>query len=218
MGLMPERSATLTPELPEYWAEATLALSARDKVMQDLIARVPGAQFRSRGDAFISLARSITGQQISVKAAESVWQKLLLAVGEIVPGAMVQADAQLLRECGFSRQKASYLKSLAEHFLHPEFDPQRWRGMDDEAIIEELISVKGIGRWTAQMFLIFHLLRPNVLPLDDIGLVRAISLHYNRGKPVTKLKMRSLAKRWQPWCTVATWYLWRSLDPIPVEY
>jgi DNA-3-methyladenine glycosylase II len=203
---------------PSYWAEATAALTSRDNVLRVLIRNHDGPSLQSRGDAFVTLARSIIGQQISVQAAESVWQKLLESVGSLGPATIVRMDPARLRACGLSSKKSSYLIDLAEHFLDGSLEIEQWGDREDEHLIEELTKVKGIGRWTAEMFLIFFMMRPNILPIDDVGLQRAMSLHYNNGKPLSKLKMRSIGNEWQPWRTVATWYLWRSLDPIPVEY
>lgn len=203
---------------PSYWAEASSTLASKDNVLRVLIRNHDGPSLQSRGDAFVTLARSIIGQQISVQAAESVWQKLLESVGSLGPATIVRMDPARLRACGLSSKKSTYLLDLAEHFLDGSLDIENWGDRDDEQLIEELTKVKGIGRWTAEMFLIFFMMRPDILPIDDIGLQRAMSLHYNDGKPLSKLKMRSIANEWQPWRTVATWYLWRSLDPIPVEY
>lgn len=204
--------------LPSYWQEAVAELAARDRILKEIIQRYPDISPQSRGDAFGTLARSIVGQQISIKASESVWQKLLGAVPELTPASLAQAEEDMLRACGLSQRKVGYLKSLAEHFQAGKLLPEHWGEMDDEAVIAELMQVKGVGRWTAEMFLIFNLLRPDVLPLDDFGLQRALSLHYNGGEPLSKLKIRSMSQAWQPWRSVATWYLWRSLDPVPVEY
>jgi DNA-3-methyladenine glycosylase II len=204
--------------VPRYWKQATRELSARDAVIRGIAARSPGLKLRSRGDAFNTLARSIVGQQISVKAAASVWAKLSAAVSSIAPEVIYEHDADALRACGLSRSKVIYIKDLARHFVEKKFSPEQWRHMSDDELIAELVQVHGIGRWTAEMFLIFHMLRPDVLPLGDIGLQRAMNLHYNSGKPLSERKIRRISKIWSPWCSVATWYLWRSLDPIPVEY
>jgi DNA-3-methyladenine glycosylase II len=198
---------------PREWTRAKTELASRDPVMARLIALLPASRrLRPREDPFTALARSIVGQQISVKAASSVWERLLSAVPDFCPAALADAQVEALRACGLSRQKTAYLQSLAEHFHLQRLDPLRWRELDDEAVVAELTSVKGIGRWTAQMFLIFHLQRPDVLPLGDVGLQRAISLHYNRGRQATEARMRRIAQPWAPWRSVATWYLWRSLD------
>ncbi len=204
--------------VPNYWKQATRELSDQDPVIRKIAARSRGLTLRSRGDAFNTLARSIVGQQISVKAAESVWQKLIAAVPAVHPDVLHTHDIEALRACGLSRSKVVYLQDLARHFVEERLDVERWEQMSDAELITELTQVRGIGRWTSEMFLIFYMMRPDVLPLDDIGLQRAMSLHYNQGKPLSKLKINSVAKRWAPWRSVATWYMWRSLDPIPVEY
>jgi len=201
---------------PEYWEEAAQALAARDPVLSKLAQRYPGLATGSRGDAFSTLARAIVGQQISVKAAQSVWARLIAEVGTLAPDSLAAADATRLRACGLSGQKTAYLLDLAQRFSCGALDPAHWSGLDDEALIAVLTQVKGIGRWTAEMFLIFYMARPDVLPIDDIGLQRAMSLHYNSGRPLSKLKMVRIGKGWAPWRSVATWYLWRSLDPLPV--
>jgi DNA-3-methyladenine glycosylase II len=199
---------------PDYWNQAISELAASDPVFSKLAARYEGLTLGSRGDAFSTLARAIVGQQISVKAAQSVWQRLVTEIAEVTPSSLAAADRARLRTCGLSGQKCAYLTDLAERFASGALDPASWNALDDEALIAELTQVKGIGRWTAEMFLIFYMARPDVLPLDDIGLQRAMSLQYNAGKPLSKLKIRRIAKAWTPWRSVATWYLWRSLDPL----
>jgi DNA-3-methyladenine glycosylase II len=203
---------------PAYWEDAARELAKRDPVLGKLTTRYDGLALGSRGDAFSTLARAIVGQQISVKAAQSVWQRFVAEVDTVNPANVGAADLARLRACGLSGQKSAYLLDLAARFSSGALDPERWSALDDEALIDELTQVKGIGRWTAEMFLIFYMARPDVLPVDDIGLQRAMSLQYNSGRPVSKLKMRRIAKPWAPWRSVATWYLWRSLDPIPVVY
>ena len=204
--------------VPRYWQQATRELSQRDAVIRKIAGKSLGLTLRSRGDAFSTLARSIVGQQISVKAAESVWQKFAAAVPAIRPEIIRAHDSGALRACGLSGSKVVYLQDLALHFVENRLNVARWKRMSDDDLIADLTQVRGIGRWTAEMFLIFYMMRPDVLPVDDIGLQRAMSLHYNRGRPLTKLKMNAIAKRWLPWRSVATWYMWRSLDPVPVEY
>lgn len=204
---------------PEYWDEAVLALGKRDRIMRRLIAQHPDVWLQSRGNPFVTLARSIVGQQISVKAAESVWQRVLTNCGRrLTPTSVINAGPERLRQSGLSGRKTEYILDLAMHFKNRQVRPTRWPEMSDDEVIAQLSDIRGIGRWTAEMFLIFNLQRPNVLPLDDIGLLRAISLLYFSGEPVSRYEARDVAQGWHPWCTVATWYLWRSLDPIPVEY
>ena len=203
---------------PSYWANATSELAARDPVIAKIAAGCAGLTLRSRGDAFSTLARSIVGQQISVKAADSVWLKLSTALPVLEPATVERHDTDALRACGLSRSKVVYLKDLALHFANGMLNPAAWPQMSDEELIDELTQVHGIGRWTAEMFLIFYMMRPDVFPLADLGLQKAMRLHYNRGRPLGARKLATLDKRWQPWRSVATWYMWRSLDPIPVEY
>ena len=200
--------------VPDYWPQAKAHLARRDKVLRRLIRDYPDADLRTRGDAFQTLCRSIVGQQISVKAAQSIWGRFAGAVGTMDPPGVTALPVETLRGCGLSAQKTLYLKDLATHFHTGAIKPRRWSRMADEAIIEDLVRVKGIGRWSAEMFLIFYLMRPDVLPVDDLGLRRAMERAYNDGDPLTKDEMRSLAARWSPWSSVATWYMWRSLDPV----
>jgi DNA-3-methyladenine glycosylase II len=220
---MPTRKDSGAAQItPAYWDEACRHLSRRDRVMKKLIPRFGEARLQSRGDAFTTLARSIVGQQISVKAAQSVWDRFAAVVGgpsnRLDPAAMLQVDVVALRGAGLSARKAEYLADLARHFESGAVHVADWQKMDDEDIIAELVAIRGIGRWTAEMFLIFHLMRPNVLPLDDLGLLRGISLSYFSGEPVSRAEARELGEGWAPFRSVATWYIWRSLDPLPVEY
>ena len=212
---------------PAYWDAAIRELAKRDPVLRKLIRAHPGVHLTSRGDPFTSLARAIVGQQISVKAAETIWRRFALAAHpnprakvarKVDPRAVAALEIVALRLCGLSGRKAEYLLDLSTHFASGRLDPKQWKKLDDEALIDALVAVKGIGRWTAEMFLIFHELRADVLPVDDIGLQRAVAVLYNRGERVAPAAIRELALTWQPYRSVATWYLWRSLDPIPVEY
>jgi len=208
--------------VPEYWDDACRHLTRRDRVMKKLIPQFGEARLQSRGDAFTTLARSIVGHQISVKAAQSVWQRFAALVDgpstRLQPVSVLALDAPRMREAGLSARKVEYLKDLARHFDDGTVHVRQWQQMDDEAIIEELIAIRGIGRWTAEMFLIFYLLRPNVLPLDDVGLLRGISLSYFSGEPVSRAEAREVGDAWAPFRSVATWYIWRSLDPLPLDY
>ena len=207
---------------PRYWDEAALALSRRDRVLKRLIRRYPGIHLTQRSDPFTTLARAIVGQQISVKAAQSVWDRFAALTPcdptRIQPPAVLSLDAALMREAGLSARKVEYLVDLAAHFDSGVVHVPLWQQMDDEAIIEELVAIRGIGRWTAEMFLIFHLMRPNVLPLDDLGLIKGISVNYFSGEPVSRAEAREVGDAWAPFRSVATWYIWRSLDPLPVDY
>ncbi len=210
---------------PHYWLKARRALAAADPVLAAIIAAHPRAALLSRGDPFATLARSIVGQQISVKAADAVWARLLAACPQLTPRTVLRKRATTLRNCGLSERKVEYLVDLARHFERDHIDLPTLQAAGDEEVVERLTAVRGIGRWTAEMFLIFNLQRPDVLPLDDLGLLKAISRHYLGGRPTEELLRRAgrarvieLASAWTPWRSVATWYLWRSLDPVAVEY
>ncbi|CAH0355622.1 DNA-3-methyladenine glycosylase [Aquabacterium sp. CECT 9606] len=208
---------------PHYWDEACKHLSKRDRVMRKLVADYGQGRLYSRRDAFTTLARSIVGQQISPKSAQSVWERLLTLMGQQPPESRAPLSVQVvlamsvdqLRTAGLSARKAEYLQDLAKHFAEGRVHVNHWERMEDETIIEELVDIRGIGRWTAEMFLIFHLMRPNVLPLDDTILIKAISQSYFSGEPVSRAEARDIAEAWAPYRTVGTWYLWRSLDPLP---
>ena len=211
------------PVSPDYWEAACKHLKRSDRVMKRLIPRFGEARLQSRGDAFTTLSRSVVGQQISVKAAQSVWNRFSALAnpqggGPLVPAAVASLEVPVLRSAGLSARKAEYLLDLAAHFASGRVHVSQWDGMSDEAIIEELVAIRGIGRWTAEMFLIFHLMRPDVLPLDDLGLIKGISLNYFSGETVSRAEAREVAEAWAPFRSVATWYLWRSLDPVPVDY
>lgn len=203
---------------PSYWEQAKRALKRDDAVLGRIIRDHPRIALERRGEPFFTLARSIVGQQISVRAAACIWERFVALAPQILPAQVLRAGCKGLVACGLSQRKAEYIVDLARHFADETLHVGRWSQMEDEAVIAELIEVRGIGRWTAEMFLIFNMLRPNVLPLDDLGLQRAICLHYFRGRAVSPRTMRRTAAAWAPWRSVATWYLWRSLDPIPVEY
>lgn len=200
------------------WERACAHLQKSDRVMRKLIATHTGARLESRGDAFQTLARSIVGQQISVKAAQAVWDKLVAAHPAIAPQHLLASGETGLRACGLSARKVQYLLDLAEKFHTGAVHPQAWHDMPDDEVAAELLSIRGIGRWTADMFLIFHLLRADVLPLGDLGLIRGVSQIYFAGEPVTQSEVREVAAAWAPWRSVGTWYIWRSLDPLPVAY
>jgi DNA-3-methyladenine glycosylase II len=202
---------------PEYWDRAKRALR-KDPVMAAIMRRHPRVYMMVRGEPFMTLARAICGQQISVKAAQSVWNRVVDCCGEITPERVLQRPRPQLRACGLSDRKTEYIADLAQHFVDGKIHARDWSRMSDEEIIAELTDVRGIGRWTAEMFLMFNLLRPDVFPLDDLGLQKGIRLSYFKGRKVSLGRMRKLGESWRPWRSVATWYLWRSLDPVPVEY
>ena len=223
----PEKAAAnefaVSPQVaPEYWDEACKHLGKRDRVMRKLIPQFGEGRLQSSGDAFTTLARSIVGQQISVKAAQSVWRRFAALIDDptthLAPTSVLALEAGVMRGAGLSLRKCEYLCDLAAHFAAGSVHVGQWQQMEDEAIIEELVAIRGIGRWTAEMFLIFHLMRPNVLPLDDVGLINGISVNYFSGEPVSLAEAREVGDAWAPFRSVATWYIWRSLDPRPVDY
>lgn len=224
--IAPVAVAVAPAATPGFWDEACKHLSRRDRVLKKLIPQFGQTRLQSRGDAFTTLARSIVGQQISVKAAQSVWDRFVVTLGNATDATIPRvepADVQalsidIMRSAGLSGRKCEYLLDLARHFGTGLVHVDHWRDMDDEAIINELVAIRGIGRWTAEMFLIFHLMRPNVLPLDDLGLLKGISQSYFSGEPVSRAEAREVGEAWAPYRSVATWYIWRSLDPVPVDY
>ena len=204
---------------PEYWEQACRELMKHDRILKKLIPKYGSGFLVTRGDAFTTLARAIVGQQISVAAAQTVWDRVLTASKKKVnPKNILELTVEELRAAGLSGRKVEYIRDLADHFASGRLHASQWKDMDDESVIKELSSIRGIGRWTAEMFLIFNMVRPNILPLDDVGLIKAISLNYFSGEPVSRHEAREVAANWAPWRTVATWYMWRSIDPITVEY
>jgi DNA-3-methyladenine glycosylase II len=201
---------------PDYWLRAKRELARGDDVLAGIIRAHPRIAIARRGEAFSTLARSIVGQQISTRAAQSVWERLVAVAPDMDPAAVARLRMPRLRACGLSGRKAEYIRDLARHFADGRIHAAHWDDMADEDIIAELVAVRGIGRWTAEMFLMFNLMRPDVLPVDDLGLRKAVGRHY--GIEPLPAAVRALGERWRPWRSVATWYLWRSLDPIPVEY
>lgn len=219
---------------PEFWSRACRSLARRDPVLGGVIRACGPVHLVARGDPFLTLARSIVGQQISVAAAQTIWDRFEKACGTVHPDRVARMRVSTLTRCGLSVRKVEYLRDLALRFRSAVLDPTAWQTLDDEAVIGALTEVRGIGRWTAEMFLIFNLQRPDVLPLDDIGLLRAIALNYPTDERADDLssavmstaarhrlsrqRAQALGETWRPWRSVATWYLWRSLDPVAVEY
>ncbi len=213
----------LSSNVPPYWQDALNHLS-KDPVMAALITVYPDAVLQSRGDPFHTLLRSIVGQQVSVASADALWAKLerLRVSHEAVlePAFFDKVEDEALRGCGLSRQKVAYVRNLSDFFTREAITQEQWAAMSDEEVVATITQVKGIGRWCAEMFLMFGLLRPNLFPVDDIGVQRALQKHYglSDAKPFDKEAARTLAEQWQPYRTVATWFLWRSLDPVVVLY
>ncbi len=208
----------MIPLTPSFWAEACTHLMQKDRVMKRLIPQFGDVSLESRGDPFVTLARSIVGQQISVKAAQTVWNRFVALPEKMTPTHVLHLPIDAMRAAGLSARKVEYMVDLAQHFENGTLHTAQWDCMSDDEIITELVAIRGIGRWTAEMFLIFHLMRPNVLPLDDVGLINGIRHNYFSGEAVSRSEVREVAAAWTPFCTVATWYIWRSLDPLPVAY
>jgi len=202
---------------PYYWYRAKKFLSKKDKKLAKIINKYDG-YLVSRNDPFYSLCRSIIGQQISVKAADSIWLKFEKIIKKIKPINLIKLSNAKLASIGLSRQKILYLKIIAKEFLNKTLDIKILQKMSDDEAIKSLVRIKGIGIWTAQMFLIFNLNRSNIFPFSDIGLIKAISKNYKKEYPLKKDELDYFKNKWHPYSTVATWYMWRSIDPVPVAY
>ena len=207
-----------TVAVPDYWEQACKHLMKKDRVMRRLVPQFGSARLESRGDAFVTLARSIIGQQISVKAAQTVWDRFAALAPRVTPASVLALDVDAMRQAGLSARKVEYLFDLAKHFSEKRIQVKKWPELSDEEIISELIAIRGIGQWTAEMFLIFYLMRPDVLPLDDVGLINGVRKLYFSDEAVSRSELREVAAAWAPYRSVATWYIWRSLDPEPVAY
>lgn len=210
-------TTSLILEVPSYWEEAKAELMRRDRIMKKLIPQFGDLHLVGHPDPFTTLARSVVGQQISSKSADAAWDKLQEICPKFTPAQVIKVGGEQIGACGLSKRKTEYILDLADHFKAKRVHANLWAQMDDEAIISELTQIRGINRWTAEMFLIFNLLRPNVMPLDDQSLIQGISKNYFSGEPVSRSDAREVSANWEPWRTVATWYLWRSLDPVAVE-
>ena len=203
---------------PIFWEKAKKYLISKDKKLGNIIKSYPKDFLFSKSDPFYTLSRSIVGQQISVKAAQAVWDNFEKKAKIIKPRKVYNMHFMTLKSCGLSRQKITYLKSLSEAFIDKKIKPLKWYNYSDSEIIDELVQIKGIGRWTAEMYLIFNLCRPDVFPADDLGLIKGICNCYNIKYPIERDEAIKMSAKWKPYRSVATWYFWRSLDPIPVEY
>ena len=199
---------------PKWWGRACDELRAGDPVLGAIIDCFPGEQLEPRAEPFFTRARAVAGQQISVRAAQTVWGRLeAICDGAVTIETVLARSVEQLRPAGLSQRKAEYIHGLARDREVWDID---WIPLDDEAAIAQLCRLRGVGRWTAEMFLMFHLLRPDVLPLDDLGIVAGMRLAY--GEALESAELREIGAVWRPWRSVAAWYLWRSLDPEPVEY
>ena len=206
----------LQGDRPEYWDTAKKELSRKDNVLHEIINQFDDLELVSRGDLFYTLIRSVIGQQISVKAASTVWSRFCERIGDIEPDNILSADIEELRSCGLSQRKAEYVTGISESWS--DYDSLEWKEMSDEEIIQELIKLTGVGKWTAEMILIFTMLRPDVFPIGDIGMIRGIEKSYNSGERMSREELYAVSEKWKPWRTVACCFMWRTVDPEPVEY
>ena len=206
----------LQGDRPEYWDMAKKELSRKDDVLHEIINEYNDLELVSRGDLFYTLIRSVIGQQISVKAASTVWSRFCERIGDIEPKNILSADIEELRSCGLSQRKAEYVIGISESWS--DYDSLEWKEMSDEEIIQELIKLRGVGKWTAEMILIFTMLRPDVFPIGDIGMIRGIEKSYNSGERMSREELYAISEKWKPWRTVACCFMWRTVDPEPVEY
>ena len=202
---------------PEWWDSAKLELANKDVLLKSLIEEFEEPRLSSRGDLFATLIKSIVGQQISVIAASAVWSRLFDLVGEVNPESILAKTHEELRQVGLSNRKVEYIVGIAEAWTEGlgEID---WEQMSDEEVVQELVKLRGVGRWTVQMLLIFALLRQDIFPIDDIGLIRGMEKLYNSGKPLETSELNEISEKWIPYRTMGVWYIWRSIDPEPVEY
>ena len=202
---------------PEYWSEACAELCVKDPVLAKVIKKYPRPILTSKGDLFSTLIRSIVGQQISVLAADAVWGRFSALVGEISPELILKQTPEALKNSGLSARKVEYIRGISETWTK-EYAEIDWEILSDDQVKRKLIALRGVGPWTAEMILMFSLLRPDIFPIDDIGAIRAIENIYNGGEVMSKEDLLDQAENWAPWRTVATWFLWRTIDDEPVEY
>ena len=204
-------------EVPSYWDAAKRELSAADPVLASVISDNEGPGLSSKGDMFLTLASSIVSQQISTAAAKMVWARFEGLLGEVRPDAVLSVSHEQMRRCGLSGRKADYIRGIAKAW-RSGYGDRDWDSMSDEEVLALLTGLRGVGAWTAEMIMIFTLLRPDVFPVGDVGVVRAVERLYSDGRAMSKQEILEKSEEWKPWRTVATWYLWRSIDPGPVQF
>ena len=204
---------------PVYWQKAKRILSKRDRVFKNIIKKYKKGFLATRNNPFFSLCRTIVGQQISTKAADSIWSKFEKRCKKnVTPKKVLKLSSSTLKNAGLSRQKVSYLKNIAKNFKNKSFDIKKLKKMEDNEAIEYITRLKGLGVWSAEMFLMFNLNRPDIFPIKDIGLLRAISKNYKTSYPPSIRFLNKISKLHTGYRTVFTWYMWRSIDPSDVEY
>ena len=204
---------------PVYWRKAKRILSKRDPILRIIIKKYKKGFLTTRNNPFFSLCRTIVGQQISTKAADSIWNRFEKKCKKrIVPNTVLKLSTRTLKSVGLSRQKVGYLKNIAKNFKNKSFNVRKLKKMNDKEAIDYVIQMKGLGVWSAEMFLMFNLNRSDIFPLQDIGLLRAISKNYKTTYPPNKNFLNKISKLHAGYRTVFTWYMWRSIDPTDVEY
>ena len=204
---------------PKYWHKAKISLSKRDPILKKIIKQYNKGHLTTRNNPFFSLCRTIVGQQISIKAADTIWNRLeAKCKKKIIPQKIIKLKATSMKKVGLSRQKISYLKNIAKSFKNKSFDVSSLKKMDDVSAIDYITKLKGLGIWSAQMFLMFNLNRPDIFPTKDIGLIRAISKNYKKHYPPSEKFLNKISNLHSGYRTVFTWYMWRSIDPTDVEY
>ena len=204
---------------PAYWYRAKRILSKRDPILRKIIKKFNKGFLTTRKDPFFSLCRTIVGQQISTKAADSIWSKFeIKCKKKIIPSNVLKLTSRSLRSAGLSRQKITYLKNIAKSFKNKSFNVKELKKMNDQQAIDYITQLKGLGVWSAQMFLMFNLNRPDIFPTQDIGLIRAISKNYKTSYPPAEKFLIKTSKLHSGYRSVFTWYMWRSIDPVDVEY
>ena len=204
---------------PTYWNKAKKILSKRDPILRKIIKKFNKGYLTSRKDPFFSLCRTIIGQQISTKAADSIWSRFEIKCNKkIIPNTVLKLTSRSLRNAGLSRQKTNYLKNIAKSFKNKSFNIKNLKKMNDDLAIDYITQLKGLGIWSAQMFLMFNLNRPDIFPTKDIGLIRAISKNYKTSYPPSERFLNKISKMHSGYRSVFTWYMWRSIDPVDVEY
>ena len=204
---------------PKYWNKAKKILSKRDPILKKIIKKLNKGYLTSKDDPFFSLCRTIVGQQISIKAADSIWLKFEIKCRKkIIPSRILKLSSTGLKSAGLSRQKITYLKNIARNFKDKSFNIKDLKKMNNDSAIQYITKLKGLGVWSAQMFLMFNLNRQDIFPTKDIGLLRAISKNYKTSYPPSKRFLNKISKLHSGYRTVFTWYMWKSIDPVDVEY
>ncbi len=204
---------------PDYWQDSLQYLTSADKTLGDIISQHKDYSITSRGEAYETLLRAIVGQQISVKAAASVWNKIVDLIKIIEPNKVLSTSKEKLKLCGLSKQKTQYILNISEHFkINNIIDDTYWEERTYLSVYEELITIKGIGPWTAEMFGMFYLLEKDIFPLKDVGILRAMYQLYNNGERMDIDKIVKISDTWKPYRSVACWFLWRSIDSEEVLY